>query len=72
MVARADRADLVRLHHRCKRTIAPFWVRAIYDRVAKSDDQTVRKTVSLPSSVWKQIEDYQFGNCIKRELADRK
>ena len=30
-------------------------------------DAPIRKTVSLPTSVWKQIEDYQFGNRIKRE-----
>lgn len=27
----------------------------------------VRKTVSLPGSVWRQIEDFQFGNRLKRE-----
>jgi hypothetical protein len=27
----------------------------------------VRKTISLPSDIWQQVEDYQFGNRIKRE-----
>ena len=30
-------------------------------------DPPVRKTVSLPSSVWRRIEDFQFSNRIKRE-----
>jgi hypothetical protein len=32
-----------------------------------TNDSIVRKTVSLPSSTWKQIEDFQFANRIKRE-----
>jgi hypothetical protein len=27
----------------------------------------VRKTISLPSDTWQQVEDYQFGHRIKRE-----
>lgn len=27
----------------------------------------VRKTVSLPANVWRQIEDFQFGHRIKRD-----
>lgn len=30
-------------------------------------DALVRKTVSLPASVWRQIEDFQFANRIKRD-----
>jgi hypothetical protein len=30
-------------------------------------DQNVRKTVSLPSSAWSRIEDFQFENRLKRE-----
>ena len=30
-------------------------------------DPPVRKTVSLPASVWQQIEDYQFANRVKRD-----
>ena len=30
-------------------------------------DPVVRKTVSLPSSIWRQVEDYQFANRVKRE-----
>jgi hypothetical protein len=32
-----------------------------------STDPPVRKTVSLPASVWKQVEDFQFSHRIKRE-----
>lgn len=30
-------------------------------------DPPVRKTVSLPASLWQQIEDFQFENRIKRD-----
>jgi hypothetical protein len=30
-------------------------------------DPIVRKTVSLPTSVWRRIEDFQFGNRVKRD-----
>jgi hypothetical protein len=30
-------------------------------------DQITRKTVSLPSSTWRRIEDFQFGNRIKKD-----
>lgn len=33
---------------------------------AKSDP-LVRKTVSLPTSMWKEIEDFQFANRVKRD-----
>ena len=33
----------------------------------ENEAPTVRKTVSLPSSLWKQIDDFQFDNRIKRE-----
>ncbi len=33
----------------------------------KQGDPIVRKTVSLPESVWLQIEDFQFANRIKRD-----
>jgi hypothetical protein len=34
-----------------------------------SDDTApvVRKTISLPSDTWQQVEDYRFGYRIKRE-----
>jgi hypothetical protein len=35
--------------------------------MSEPGDSIVRKTVSLPSSTWKQIEDFQFANRIKRE-----
>lgn len=35
--------------------------------MSESNDPIVRKTVSLPASVWRQIEDFQFGNRLKRE-----
>ncbi|WP_158295629.1 hypothetical protein [Crenalkalicoccus roseus] len=35
--------------------------------MSESADPVVRKTVSLPTSVWRQIEDYQFENRIKRD-----
>lgn len=30
-------------------------------------DPIIRKTVSLPASVWKRIEDYQFAHQVKRD-----
>ena len=35
--------------------------------MAENDDSPVRKTVSLPAGVWRQIEDFRFENRIKRE-----
>ncbi len=35
--------------------------------MVENDDNVVRKTVSLPAGVWRQIEDFQFANRIKRE-----
>lgn len=35
--------------------------------MSETNDPMVRKTVSLPGSVWRQIEDFQFGNRLKRE-----
>jgi len=35
--------------------------------MADKDDPIIRKTVSLPSSVWKQIEDFQFDYRVKRD-----
>ena len=32
-----------------------------------SADPAIRKTVSLPSSVWRKVEDFQFANRIKRD-----
>lgn len=33
----------------------------------ESPDPVIRKTVSLPASVWREIEDYQFEKRIKRD-----
>ncbi len=30
-------------------------------------DPVIRKSVSLPTSLWKQIEDYQFAHRVKRD-----
>ena len=30
-------------------------------------DPPVRKTISLPTSVWQRIEDFQFANRVKRD-----
>jgi hypothetical protein len=30
-------------------------------------DPVIRKTVSLPASLWKQIEDFQFAHRVKRD-----
>lgn len=35
--------------------------------MADNPDAPIRKTVSLPTSVWKRIEDYQFDTRIKRD-----
>lgn len=35
--------------------------------MADDPDPLVRKTVSLPASVWRRIEDFQFANRIKRD-----
>ena len=34
---------------------------------AEDTDPVIRKTVSLPSSLWRQIEDFQFENRVKRD-----
>jgi hypothetical protein len=31
------------------------------------DDVIIRKTVSLPASLWRQIEDFQFDARVKRD-----
>jgi hypothetical protein len=42
--------------------------RICYERgMPTSTDPAIRKTVSLPASVWKQVEDFQFSHRIKRE-----
>jgi hypothetical protein len=33
----------------------------------ETEDLMIRKTVSMPASTWKQIDDFQFANRIKRE-----
>lgn len=35
--------------------------------MSEQPDAPVRKTVSLPASLWKQIEDFQFEHRIKRD-----
>jgi hypothetical protein len=39
----------------------------MFGRMSERPDPPIRKTVSLPASVWQQIEDYQFSNRVKRE-----
>ncbi len=36
-------------------------------RMSENPDPVVRKTVSLPASLWRRIEDFQFENRIKRD-----
>jgi hypothetical protein len=47
--------------------LCDFGVFALHWHMPENDEPTIRETVSLPESVWRQIEDYQFGNRIKRE-----
>jgi hypothetical protein len=35
--------------------------------MSENPDPIVRKSVSLPASLWRQIEDFQFANRIKRD-----
>jgi len=35
--------------------------------MSEPTDAPIRKTVSLPASLWQQIEDFQFENRIKRD-----
>ncbi len=35
--------------------------------MSETPDPIVRKTVSLPASLWQRVEDYQFTNRIKRD-----
>ncbi|MFT8945958.1 MAG: hypothetical protein ABF876_05175 [Acetobacter aceti] len=35
--------------------------------MAENPDPPIRKTVALPSSLWQQVEDYQFANRIKKD-----
>jgi hypothetical protein len=35
--------------------------------MADESEAAVRKTVSLPASFWKRVEDYRFGNRIRSE-----
>jgi hypothetical protein len=35
--------------------------------MSENPDPVVRKTVSLPASLWRRIEDFQFENRIKRD-----
>ncbi len=32
-----------------------------------ASEPLLRKTVSLPEGMWKRVEDFQFGNRIKRD-----
>lgn len=49
-----------------KRTIAPN-AQIGYSGYMSDADPITRKTVSLPASMWRQVEDYQFANRIKRD-----
>ena len=35
--------------------------------MANTDDPIIRKSVSLPTSLWKRIEDFQFEHRVKRD-----
>jgi hypothetical protein len=35
--------------------------------MSENSDPIIRKSVSLPASLWRQIEDFQFANRIKRD-----
>jgi hypothetical protein len=41
--------------------------RGYVPRMSENPDPVIRKTVSLPASLWRQIEDFQFENRIKRD-----
>lgn len=50
-----------------ERTIAPHGSAVYVHSMAEQPDPQVRKTVSLPASLWRQIEDYQFAKRVKRD-----
>lgn len=52
---------------RCILSFASLVLRCYRCPVPEVADPIVRKTVSLPASVWRQVEDYQFANRVKRE-----
>lgn len=35
--------------------------------MADTEDPIIRKSVSLPTSLWKRIEDFQFDHRVKRD-----
>lgn len=35
--------------------------------MANENDEIIRKSVSLPASLWQRIEDYQFAERVKRD-----
>jgi hypothetical protein len=35
--------------------------------MSEEQDEIIRKTVSLPASLWRRIEDFQFDVRLKRE-----
>jgi hypothetical protein len=47
------------LHHCCKS-------RSLH-AMPKEQDPIIRKSVSVPESLWKRIDDYQFANRLKKE-----
>jgi hypothetical protein len=49
--------------HHCTSGATAFMVSSMVDQ----PDPVIRKTVSLPTSVWKEIEDFQFANRVKRD-----
>jgi hypothetical protein len=59
---------LVRAQER-KCTVAPLvLISYLVGMVEAADtDPVIRKTVSLPTSVWRRIEDFQFENRVKRD-----
>src|SRR3712207_6056003 len=66
-------ASISYLHHciiGARGKVAPlhFCCVAAYDRaMPDAAEPAVRKTFSLPASLWQRIEDYQFRNRIKRD-----
>jgi hypothetical protein len=66
---------MVHLHHctisvgieRCKAPFVAMVHLRYYTTMSEEPDPIIRKSVSLPTSLWRRIEDYQFAHRVKRD-----
>lgn len=59
IISAVAQASKVPLHHFC--------VSDNLTRMQDRDEPVVRKTISLPADLWRQVEDYQFERRVKRD-----